>query len=157
MYDGDLIKNVLNLLPNRCIKSAETSYSRSLFQRKLLMLRSALVLAALSTALVATGVSAQDRTADQRAVATHDVDFNNPAKVQTLYGRIRAAAHAVCQSDDNDGPQTANADKACESQSVHDAVADINQPQLSQLAAADDHSAHSTQLAMRSDNTHGTR
>lgn len=121
------------------------------------MLRSALVLAALSTALVATGVSAQDRTADQRAVATHDVDFSNPAKVEGLYGRIRAAAHAVCQSEGSVDPMTANADRACEDQSVRDAVADIHEPQLSQLAARDDHSAHSTELAMRSDDTRGTR
>ena len=88
----------------------------------------------------------------------HNVDYNNPDKVAQVYGRLQAAAKSVCDSDGDQGPLTQDTDKACEAQSMRDAVAQIDQPQLTRMAEA--RSGRATQLAMRDrhdDDARGTR
>ncbi|MGZ3305573.1 MAG: UrcA family protein [Asticcacaulis sp.] len=104
--------------------------------------------------LTANAVQAQERVADERNVAMQDIDFSNSTKVRELYSRIQAAAAAVCRSDFND-PATANADHACEAESIRDAVAQVDQPQLSQLADRD--AGATMQLASRGGDRPGTR
>jgi len=87
-----------------------------------------------ATVFGASGALAQERAYEERAVSTRNVDFDNPAQVSALYGRLQAAARSVCDSDVDNGPLTAEADKACEAASVHDAIAQVNRPQLTQLA-----------------------
>jgi len=109
----------------------------------------------IATAAIAAGAHAQQRTPDQMAVSVHNVDYDNPDKVARVYGRLQAAAKSVCDSDGDQSPLTQNADKACEAESVRDAVAQIDQPQLTRLARERSHD--DTQLAMRERNTRGTR
>jgi len=119
------------------------------------MFRKILFASVCATAALAAGAHAQQRTPDQMAVSVHNVDYNNPDKVAQVYGRLQAAAKSVCDSDGDQGPQTLNADKACEAESVRDAVAQIDQPQLTRLARARSHD--DAQLAMRDRDTRGTR
>ncbi len=68
------------------------------------MIRTILTSVALSAAVLAGTAQAQTRSDDQRAIATRDIDFNNPDKVRDLYGRIQAAANAVCTSEITPSP-----------------------------------------------------
>ncbi len=111
------------------------------------MFRSILIASVCATAAFAAGAHAQQRTPEQTSVSMRNVDYNNPDKVAQVYGRLQAAAKSVCDSDGDQGPMTQNDDKACESQSMRDAVAQIDQPQLTRMADA--RSGRSTQLAMR--------
>ncbi len=99
------------------------------------MIRSILIAAAL-VATAATGAHAQQREAGQVSVKTDKVDFANAAQTQALYGRINAAAKAVCDSDVSD-PMTDKADADCRTQAITDAVRQINAPQLTALAGLD--------------------
>ena len=111
------------------------------------MFRSILIASVCATAAFAAGAQAQQRSPEQTSVSMHDVDYNNPDKVAQVYGRLQAAAKSVCDSDGDQGPMTQNDDKACEAQSMSDAVAQIDQPQLTRMAQA--RSGRATQLAMR--------
>jgi UrcA family protein len=112
------------------------------------MFRSILLASVVTVAAFgAAGAHAQQRTDDQLSVSVHNVDYNNPDKVSQMYGRLQAAAKSVCDSDGDQGPLAQQADKACESETLRDAVAQVGQPQLSQLAEA--RMGRSTQLAMR--------
>ncbi len=119
------------------------------------MFRKILFASVCATAALAAGAHAQQRTADQTSVSVRNVDYNNPDKVAQVYGRLQAAAKSVCDSDADQGPLTSNADKACETESVRDAVAQIDQPQLTRLARARSHD--NTELAMRDRDSRGTR
>jgi UrcA family protein len=74
-----------------------------------------------------------DRTAAQTTVSLRDIDFQNPAQVQTAYKRVVAAAHSVCDSDSEDFLVQA-ADSTCERQAVKNTLAEINQPALYRAA-----------------------
>ena len=74
-----------------------------------------------------------DRTAAHVTVSLRDLDFQNPAQVQTAYKRVVAAAHNVCDSDSDDF-MTQAADRTCERQAVKDTLSTLNQPALNQAA-----------------------
>ena len=122
------------------------------------MFRKILFASVAVAAFAAAGAHAEQRTPDQQSVSVRNVDYSNPDKVAQVYGRLQAAAKSVCDSDADQGPLTQEADKACEAQSVRDAVDQINQPQLTHLADA--RTGHTTELAMRDrhdEDTRGTR
>jgi len=109
------------------------------------MFRSILVASAIATAtFAAAGAYAQDD--NSRAVSTRGVDFNNPSDVHVLYGHIRDAADEVCDGQGVQDMFTAKLEKACEDKAVNDAVSNLNQPQLTQLAQ---HRHDDSQMAMR--------
>jgi len=87
--------------------------------------------AAASVLTFAAGAQAQDRTPDQRTVSAK-VDFSDAAQTRAFYAKLQAAAQAVCQSEVSD-PRTANADAACERQTLNSVISQINAPQLSLL------------------------
>ncbi len=106
----------------------------------------------IGAASLAAGANAQDERVEQnQTVSTKDVDFNKPADVRTLYTRLQYAAAAVCTSDGPRDPLTMDADEACKTQSVSNAVSSINQPQLT---AYDDASAKREPHQYAMNNTH---
>ncbi len=107
-----------------------------------------------ATLVSAAGAQAEtfgSRTDDQQSVQIVTTDFSQPAQVHSLYGRIKAAAHAVCTSDGAVDPRTQDADATCEAQAVRDAVREINQPQLSR---EDDRNTGNAQQYAWNDRSH---
>ncbi len=91
-------------------------------------------------AIAAPSVHAEDANAvrvdDHMTVSLNHVDFQKPEQAREAYGRLRAAAHAVCDSQSGDIVIQAE-DKACEQQAVRDALNDLQQPALLRVAEAD--------------------
>jgi UrcA family protein len=88
---------------------------------------------AMAAPVVHAGEAASHRTADQVTVSTRNVDFQNPAQVERIYNRVVTAARSVCDSDGGDIMTQAD-DKACEQQAVKDALDELHQPALYQVA-----------------------
>ncbi len=61
-----------------------------------------------------------------------DLNLAHAAGAVALYGRIRSAARNVCASDGSPELRFATETKACMKQAIAHAVADVNQPQLTQ-------------------------
>jgi len=93
------------------------------------------------TTLILTSVlavSAQSALADlsddaPRHVVVHfaDLDLSHPEGAASLYQRLRVAAQTVCTTVSDRGADRASRDKACVSEAVATAVAQINRPILS--------------------------
>ena len=70
-----------------------------------------------------------DIATQSRTVSYADLDLTHQAGVQTLKGRIHAAAKSVCGSS-NEGLDTIGAYEACVKQAEGRAVADVDVPML---------------------------
>jgi UrcA family protein len=68
----------------------------------------------------------------QYVVRFADVDLSRIDGAMTVYGRIRQAASAVCESLDSRVLGLMEKHRACVNQAIADAVASINRPLLSQ-------------------------
>ena len=68
----------------------------------------------------------------QYVVRFADVDLSRIDGAITVYGRIRQAADAVCESLDSRALGLMEKHRACVNQAITDAVAGINRPLLSQ-------------------------
>jgi UrcA family protein len=88
---------------------------------------------ALVSALAVLGASPAfaDETARSVKVSYADLDLSTQAGAATLYSRIRGAARTVCGDDDL--PYTHWAWKKCFNEAVGNAVAKVNNPQLTAL------------------------
>jgi len=98
-----------------------------------------------AAAFSAAGAHAQDT--QSTSVSTRDVDFNKPADVKQLYGRIRDAAYAVCESDAPATMFTAARERECANTATHDAVRNLNKPLLNEVALGRPNT--DSQMAMR--------
>jgi UrcA family protein len=100
------------------------SYTISGFTFRTFALVSALAVLGASPALA-------DETVRSVKVSYADLDLNTQAGAATLYGRIRAAAKQVCGPDEwAYGHSTF---KRCFNQALGNAVAKVNNPQLTAL------------------------
>jgi len=68
----------------------------------------------------------------QNVVRYSDVDLSRIEGAITVYGRIRQAANAVCESLDSRVLGLAEKHRACVNQAIADAVASVDRPLLSQ-------------------------
>jgi UrcA family protein len=68
----------------------------------------------------------------QNVVRYADVDLSRIDGAITVYGRIRQAANAVCESLDSRVLGLAEKHRACVNQAIADAVASVDRPLLSQ-------------------------
>lgn len=83
-------------------------------------------------------VQAQDLTdleAPSRLVRIHGSDLRSSDGVQETYARLKRTAHDVCDSAANAVLRAGQTDRACAREALNNAVADLNQPALSQLHA----------------------
>ncbi len=97
--------------------------------------------------VLSTAAVAQDRQDDQATVRFRTAGLTDARRAQTALDRLAAAAHRVCASEGVDDPMTQNADRACERQSMADAVAQLNEPAVSELAAREYNIHTDTRLA----------
>lgn len=117
------------------------------------MLRAILAASVLAAAAFsAAGAHAQDT--QSASVSTRDVDFNKPADVKQLYGRIRDAAYAVCESDAPATMFTAARERECANTATRNAVRNLDKPLLNEVAAGRPN--RDSQMAMR-DRSDGDR
>ena len=98
------------------------------------------IIAALTVfgALVSAPLACADPGAPtpSRTVRFDDLRLSTPEGVQTLYGRIRNAAAAVCGPHEITGTRiVSQAWKDCVSWAIHDAVLKLNQPPLTDYYA----------------------
>ena len=87
------------------------------------------------SAAQASNVSKDPSAANERyqnVVRYADVDLSRIDGAITVYGRIRQAANAVCESLDSRVLGLAEKHRACVNQAIADAVASVNRPLLSQ-------------------------
>lgn len=96
-------------------------------------IRLALAAATLMAALT-TGATAAE--VPQVHVNYQDLNLNTPAGAQVLYRRIRTAADHVCAIPGTRDLTTLGAAKACANHAIADAVAQVNNPQLTGLYEA---------------------
>jgi len=92
-----------------------------------------LVLSA-SFALLASVASAHADTAEERSVivSTKGLDLSDPAHVERLYGRIRAAVREVCEPLESRSAATQAAWNACREGALSRAVAAVGNDALLQ-------------------------
>ncbi len=92
---------------------------------------------AAAVAIAAPAVHAQDvpngRVVDQTIVKFHNVDYRNPTQAREAYNRLVAASHTVCDSQGGDVLTQAE-DETCRQQAVKDALDQIHEPAMYQLA-----------------------
>ena len=82
---------------------------------------------------VASAQAQAPRSQDVRVkLSTRGVDFNDRAQVKVFYERIKAAAQAVCVSD-NLAPGGVKEEQACRSRFISDAVDRVNAPLLTEM------------------------
>ena len=87
------------------------------------------------SAAQASNVSKDPSAANERyqnVVRYADVDLSRIDGAITVYGRIRQAANAVCESLDSRVLGLAEKHRACVNQAIADAVASVDRPLLSQ-------------------------
>ena len=87
------------------------------------------------SAAQASNVSRDPSAANERyqnVVRYADVDLSRIDGAITVYGRIRQAANAVCESLDSRVLGLAEKHRACVNQAIADAVASVDRPLLSQ-------------------------
>ena len=68
-----------------------------------------------------------------RVVHFDDLDLSKPAGIQTLYRRIKFAAHMVCEPYIDSDIHSSGAMRACVIQAVDHAVSRVNSPALTEL------------------------
>lgn len=99
---------------------------------------------AAAVTIAAPAVHAQDvpngRIVDQTIVKFHNVDYQNPAQARQAYDRLVTAAHTVCDSQGGDVMAQAE-DETCRQEAVKNALADLRQPALYQIADRSDDKA----------------
>ena len=88
---------------------------------------------AMAAPVVHADESLSGRTAAHLTVSVRDVDFQNPSEAKTVYSRLVAAAHDVCDSQSDDVMVQA-ADSRCERKALKAALSDLNEPALYQVA-----------------------
>jgi UrcA family protein len=95
----------------------------------------ALALAALACACVASPVFASTAPADSASekVTYRDLNIGTPSGAATLYQRIRAAARDVC-GEEGRGLDEQRAWRSCYHTAVSEAVAQVNNPLLTQAS-----------------------
>lgn len=95
-------------------------------------------------AIAAPAVHAQDvpngHVVDQTIVTFHNVDYQNPNQARQAYNRLVTAAHTVCDSEGGDVMAQAE-DETCRQEAIKDALADLRQPALYQMADRSDDKA----------------
>ena len=84
-------------------------------------------------ALYAHSSSAQADDVPSKTVLFADLDLTKPAGAKALYGRIRAAAHEVCDQSAGGDPILRPAVHACIDKAIDDAVRKVNAPALTAL------------------------
>lgn len=107
------------------------------------MIRSLLCAAVLiPAAFGAVAANAKDGEAPQLHLSYANVDFNDSTQVDRLYDLIKITAGEVC---DSGAPVSAvgvkRLDRACKATAVANAVRQINQPRLTELASLDSRDA----------------
>jgi UrcA family protein len=95
------------------------------------------VMAAMCLGCGMAGISATagaaDETPPSEVVRYADLNIANPAGALTLYHRIQAAAHRVCQFDAVWGTHSSGRQQACYRHAVDEAVKGVNSAALSQI------------------------
>jgi UrcA family protein len=86
-----------------------------------------------SGAVCAPSTSAQAQEVQSKVVRFADLDITKPAGAKVLYGRIRAAAHEVCDQSAGSDPILRPAVHACIDKAIDDAVRKLNAPALTAL------------------------
>jgi UrcA family protein len=86
-----------------------------------------------SGAVYAPSASAQAQEVQSKVVRFADLDLTKPAGAKALYGRIRAAAHEVCDQSAGSDPILRPAVHACIDKAIDDAVRKVNAPALTAL------------------------
>ena len=66
-------------------------------------------------------------------VSYADLDLSHPAGVDRLYVRLRQAASLVCNPSDTQGVRAQVSYRACAERALDDAVATVNDPNLTAL------------------------
>ncbi len=96
-------------------------------------------MAALTVALTGNLAAATtvDDEANQTVVRYSDLDLSRPEDARRLYGRIRRAAHAVCEAYQSADLQRAQAYRQCMDKAVADAVAKVQSAQVAAIAEGD--------------------
>lgn len=81
---------------------------------------------------VAGQAGAREDAVPTRAVSLAGVNFDNQADVSALYGRLKAAASFVCDTN-SANPRITQMDQICAKQVLTEAIASAHQPALSAL------------------------
>jgi UrcA family protein len=81
---------------------------------------------AMALACVLAAFNAQAGDSLSETVKFSDLNLNNPAGVEALYGRIHAAASRVCRQPAGE----LSAERSCMTKAEGDAIAKVNVPQL---------------------------
>ena len=102
----------------------------------------------LLAAACAQPASAAERVPSQLIVSLKNTDFSNPDQARFAMAKLEAAAKRVCDSDVSD-PATQNADRACERDAVNQALAEANNPTLTQMAMRSDDGDRADRYASR--------
>jgi UrcA family protein len=98
-----------------------------------------IAMAALAAALTANLASATTVKDGVRQSVVHysDLDLARPEDARRLYGRIRRAAHAVCEDFRSADLQRNQIYRECMDKAVADAVAKVRSHQVAAIAGAD--------------------
>jgi UrcA family protein len=91
--------------------------------------RTAAFAAVVGLLLTAAPATAADRQIPTRTVDLSSVDFQSATAVAAFYGRLRAAAAAVCDTN-SANPRIAQGDQACAAAVLDRTVASLDQPLL---------------------------
>jgi|ERR1700733_9481313 UrcA family protein len=86
-----------------------------------------------SGAVYAPTNSAQAEEAPSKVVRFADLDIKTPAGAKALYGRIRAAAHEVCDQSVGSDPILRPAVRECIDKAIDNAVRKVDAPALTAL------------------------
>jgi UrcA family protein len=84
-------------------------------------------------ALCTHSSSAEAEDAPSRVVRFADLDITKPAGAKVLYGRIRVAAHTVCEQSAGGDPILRPAVHACIDKAIDEAVRKVDAPALTAL------------------------
>ena len=88
---------------------------------------------AFGTGAICAHSSAEAEDAPSRVVRFADLDITQPAGAKVLYGRIRLAAHTVCEQSAGGDPILRPAVHACIDKAIDEAVRKVDAPALTAL------------------------
>lgn len=93
----------------------------------------ACVLGTAALSVLAPSVQAAEQDPPSKTVHFADLNIQSPEGAKALYGRIRAAAQAVCQGSIGSDPVLREATHACLDKAIDNAVKKVDAPYLTAL------------------------
>src|ERR1700693_1367281 len=125
--------------PSIPIADSQTPFCKEIKMNKTTTIAVRAMTIALAAVIGCSAAQASNVSKDESAGERHqyvvrfaDVDLSRIDGAMTVYGRIRQAANAVCESLDSRVLELIEKHRACVNHAVADAVASINRPLLSQ-------------------------